>query len=134
MDGIHADTAPRMLLIAATNRKEMLDSALLRPGRFDRHIEVDLPDKKARHQILNIHARNKPLADTVELEKVAAEVFGFSGAQLESVMNEGAIYAMREKAEVIEAAASVYGDRQGHDGREDGPRDDAGGAGAGGDA
>lgn len=102
MDGIHADTAPRLLIIAATNRKEMLDSALLRPGRFDRHIGVELPDKKARHQILNIHAANKPLADTVELEKVAAESFGFSGAQLESVMNEGAIYAMREQSEVIE--------------------------------
>ncbi|MDF2961777.1 MAG: ATPase [Paenibacillus sp.] len=81
MDGIHTSETPRVLIIAATNRKEMLDSALLRPGRFDRHIEVDLPDKKGRLHILNIHAKN---------------------AQLESVMNEAAIYAMREESEKIE--------------------------------
>ncbi|MBD2869702.1 AAA family ATPase [Paenibacillus arenilitoris] len=101
MDGIHANEAPRILLIAATNRKEMLDSALLRPGRFDRHIGVDLPDKKGRLHILNIHANNKPIADNVELEKIASESFGFSGAQLESVMNEAAIYALRENEERI---------------------------------
>jgi cell division protease FtsH len=101
MDGIHADEAPRILLIAATNRKEMLDSALLRPGRFDRHIEVDLPDRKGRLHILNIHAGNKPIAADVDLQRIAAESFGFSGAQLESVMNEAAIYAMRDENEVI---------------------------------
>jgi ATP-dependent metalloprotease FtsH len=101
MDGIHTDDTPRILIIAATNRKEMLDSALLRPGRFDRHIEVDLPDKKGRLHILNIHAKNKPLADDVNLEAVAEETFHFSGAQLESVMNEAAIYAMRDRAEKI---------------------------------
>jgi cell division protease FtsH len=102
MDGIHTTESPRVLIVAATNRKEMLDSALLRPGRFDRHIEVDLPDKKGRMHILNIHAKNKPLAEGVSLEAIAEETFHFSGAQLEGVMNEAAIYAMREEAEQIE--------------------------------
>jgi ATP-dependent metalloprotease FtsH len=101
MDGIHANETPRILIIAATNRKDMLDSALLRPGRFDRHIAVDLPDKKGREHILRIHAKNKPLAEDVDLGKVAEESFGFSGAQLENVMNEAAIYAMRENAEKV---------------------------------
>jgi len=101
MDGIHANEAPRILLIAATNRKEILDSALLRPGRFDRHIGVELPDKKGRLHILNIHADNKPVAEDVDMEQIATETFGFSGAQLESLMNEAAIYAMREKSSVI---------------------------------
>ncbi len=96
MDGIQGDESVRILLIAATNRKELLDPALLRPGRFDRHIQVDLPDKKGREHILRLHARNKPLQDDVLLERVAGETFGFSGAQLESVMNEAAIYAMRD--------------------------------------
>ncbi len=96
MDGIHTNESPRILLVAATNRKEMLDSALLRPGRFDRHIGVDLPDKKGRLHILNIHAKNKPIAPTVDLDKIATQSFSFSGAQLESVMNEAAIYAMRD--------------------------------------
>ncbi len=102
MDGIHTSETPRVLIIAATNRKEMLDGALLRPGRFDRHIEVDLPDKKGRLHILNIHAKNKPLAEGVDLEAIARETFHFSGAQLESVMNEAAIYAMRDGADLIE--------------------------------
>ncbi|CAM3397471.1 AAA family ATPase [Marinicrinis lubricantis] len=101
MDGIHSEDTPRILLIAATNRKEMLDSALLRPGRFDRHIQVDLPDKQGRMHILKLHANNKPLDPEVELEKVADETFQFSGAQLESVMNEAAIYAMRDGSETI---------------------------------
>ncbi|MEF2964309.1 AAA family ATPase [Paenibacillus sp. M1] len=96
MDGIFTSETPRILLIAATNRKEMLDSALLRPGRFDRHIQVDLPDKKGRRHILELHAKNKPLSSEVSLDKVAEESYGFSGAQLESVMNEAAIYAMRD--------------------------------------
>ncbi|WP_106767927.1 AAA family ATPase [Paenibacillus faecalis] len=96
MDGIFTTDTPRILVIAATNRKEMLDSALLRPGRFDRHIQVDLPDKKGRTHILRLHAANKPLSEDVDLEKIAEEAYGFSGAQLESVMNEAAIYTMRE--------------------------------------
>lgn len=102
MDGIHTNEAPRLLVIAATNRKDTLDSALLRPGRFDRHIQVDLPDKKGRLHILDIHAHNKPIKEDVDLERVADETFGFSGAQLESVMNEAAIYAMRENLKYIE--------------------------------
>ena len=101
MDGIQTTDNPRILLIAATNRKEMLDPALLRPGRFDRHISVDLPDKKGRLHILNIHAKNKPLDPSVSLEQVAEETFGFSGAQLESVMNEAAIYAFRDGSVAI---------------------------------
>lgn len=101
MDGIQGDESVRVLLIAATNRKELLDSALLRPGRFDRHIQVDLPDKTGREHILNIHARNKPISEDASLTKVAEETFGFSGAQLESVMNEAAIYAMREQSDTI---------------------------------
>jgi len=101
MDGIHTGAGPRIMIIAATNRKEILDPALLRPGRFDRHIQVDLPDKKGRLHILNIHAANKPLHEDVQLEKIAEETFNFSGAMLESVMNEAAIYAMRDGSELI---------------------------------
>lgn len=102
MDGIHSNEAPRILIMAATNRKEMLDSALLRPGRFDRHIQVDLPDKKGRLHILNLHAKDKPIAEDVSLERVAEESFQFSGAQLESVMNEAAIYALRDESGAIQ--------------------------------
>lgn len=108
MDGVATSDKPRILVMAATNRKDMLDPALLRPGRFDRHISVDLPDKPAREQILAIHTANKPLGADVVLEKVAQETFGFSGAQLESVANEAAIYAMRDNSEVIEAKHFAY--------------------------
>ncbi|MNB81830.1 ATP-dependent zinc metalloprotease FtsH 2 [compost metagenome] len=102
MDGIYNSDTPRILLIAATNRKEMLDSALLRPGRFDRHIQVDMPDKKGRKSILELHAKNKPLHESVDLDKIAEEAYNFSGAQLESVMNEAAIYMMRENLTQVE--------------------------------
>jgi cell division protease FtsH len=102
MDGVQGDESVRVLLIAATNRKELLDPALLRPGRFDRQIQLDLPDKSGREHILKLHARNKPIADEVSLSKVAEETFGFSGAQLESVMNEAAIYAMRDESEKLQ--------------------------------
>lgn len=101
MDGLHSQEAPRILIMAATNRKDMLDSALLRPGRFDRHIQVELPDLKGRMHILELHARNKPLDDDVSLQKIAEQTFGFSGAQLESLMNEAAIYAMREELDRV---------------------------------
>jgi len=74
----------------------MLDEALLRPGRFDRVVRVDLPEKEARMQILQIHTGNKPLAPDVDLEQIARDTFGFSGAHLESVANEAAILALRE--------------------------------------
>ncbi|MGI6343749.1 MAG: AAA family ATPase [Bacillota bacterium] len=97
MDGINVDDDVRVLLIAATNRADLLDSALLRPGRFDRLVRVDLPDREARLQILQLHTRNKPLADDVDLAQVAEETYGFSGAHLESLCNEAAILAMRQQ-------------------------------------
>ncbi|CAM4322402.1 AAA family ATPase [Saccharibacillus endophyticus] len=102
MDGIYNNDEPRILVIAATNRKEMLDAALLRPGRFDRHIQVDLPDKKGRKHILELHAKSRPVSPDADLDRIAEEAYGFSGAQLESVMNEAAIYAMRDKQAVID--------------------------------
>ncbi|RKD25758.1 ATPase [Ammoniphilus oxalaticus] len=101
MDGMSTSEKPRILIMAATNRMDMLDDALLRPGRFDRKISVDLPDKKARKQILLIHTQNKPLAEEVDIDRVAQETYGFSGAQIESVTNEAAIYAFREEAKEI---------------------------------
>ncbi|MBU7005256.1 AAA family ATPase [Phosphitispora fastidiosa] len=96
MDGMKNDDSVKVLLIAATNRADMLDPALMRPGRFDRHVRVDLPCKDGRVEILKIHTRNKPLENDVELGAIARETFGFSGAHLESLTNEAAIYAFRE--------------------------------------
>lgn len=101
MDGINSDDDVRILVVGATNRQDLLDDALLRPGRFDRIVQVDLPDKEGRLHILKIHSKGKPLADDVSLEEVAAETFGFSGAHLESLLNEAAIGAMREGSAVI---------------------------------
>jgi len=101
MDGIRTDDKVRILVIAATNRDDMLDPALLRPGRFDRLVKVDLPDKKGRLEILKLHTKNKPLDDDVDLEAIARETFGFSGAHLESIANEAAILALRENREKI---------------------------------
>ncbi|MEW5921063.1 MAG: AAA family ATPase [Bacillota bacterium] len=101
MDGLSLDDEVTILMVAATNRHDLLDKALLRPGRFDRIVQVELPDCEGRLQILNIHARNKPLASDVNLENIAMETFGFSGAQLESLTNEAAILAFREKAKQL---------------------------------
>jgi cell division protease FtsH len=101
MDGIHADDPVRVLVVGATNRADLLDEALLRPGRFDRIVKVDLPDREGRRQILDLHTRGKPLAPGVDLDKIARETFGFSGAHLESLANEAAILAMREGLEEI---------------------------------
>lgn len=95
MDGLKADDGTRVLVIGATNRVDLLDDALLRPGRFDRRVQVDLPEKEGRLKILQIHTRNKPLAATVDLETIAEDTFGFSGAHLESLVNEAAILAFR---------------------------------------
>jgi len=92
-----------VIVMAATNRPDILDSALLRPGRFDRRIAVDLPSLKDRTEILKIHARNKPLADDLNLEEVARGTPGFSGADLENLLNEAAILAARKNKERIEA-------------------------------
>ncbi len=97
MDGLSVDDRVRTLIIGATNRADLLDSALLRPGRFDRVVQVDLPDWEARQEILQIHVGNKPLAADVKLEQLARDTFGFSGAHLESLANEAAILAMREQ-------------------------------------
>lgn len=102
MDGIKQNEYPRILLIGATNRIDILDEALLRPGRFDRQVAVGLPDKEGRKKILEIHNRNKPLADDFDLEEIARATFGFSGAHLESLTNEAAILAKRENLKCIE--------------------------------
>lgn len=101
MDGMTTEGDVRVLVLGATNRPDLLDSALMRPGRFDRIVRVDLPDKEARLQILRLHTRNKPLAADVSLEKLAEDTYGFSGAHLESLSNEAAILAMRENADVL---------------------------------
>lgn len=93
MDGFEGN--PGIITIAATNRVDILDQALLRPGRFDRKITVDLPDFKGRARILGVHARGKPLEPDVDLEAIARRTPGFSGAQLENLMNEAAIAAAR---------------------------------------
>ena len=94
MDGF--ESTGDIIVLASTNRVDMLDKALLRPGRFDRQIGVDLPDMKGREEILAIHARNKQLADDVDLHWVAQNTAGFSGAQLANVVNEAALMAIRE--------------------------------------
>ncbi|MBS4022039.1 MAG: AAA family ATPase [Dethiobacter sp.] len=101
MDGMALDQSVRTLVIGATNRADILDGALIRPGRFDRIVQVDLPDVDARHEILRLHTENKPLSECTDLQKIARETFGFSGAHLESVANEAAILAMRDEAEKI---------------------------------
>ncbi|WDL97238.1 AAA family ATPase [Alicyclobacillus sp. ALC3] len=104
MDGMSTTQTPLVLVMAATNRPDILDSALLRPGRFDRQIRVDLPDKDGRLHILKIQVEGKPLARDVDLDHLARETYGFSGAQLESLVNEAAIIALRqEKTEISQA-------------------------------
>ena len=90
-----------IIVIAATNRIDVLDEALLRPGRFDRQIEVQLPDIKAREQILRLHAKNKPVSQEVDFRKLAEETVYFSGAQLENLLNEAAMIAVKEKEQLI---------------------------------
>lgn len=102
MDGISGNNEPYVLLIGATNRADMLDPALLRPGRFDRQVQVGLPDKVGRKKILEIHTRNKPVNDMSVLDEIARATFGFSGAHLESLANEAAILALREEATEID--------------------------------
>jgi cell division protease FtsH len=94
MDGF--DGNPGVITIAATNRVDILDSALLRPGRFDRKVRVDLPDFKGRTRILGVHSRGKPLDPDVDLEAISRRTPGFSGASLENLMNEAAISAARK--------------------------------------
>jgi len=100
LDGIEDNQG--IVVIAATNRPDVLDPALLRPGRFDRQITVSLPDKKGRKAILDVHARNKKLGEGIDLDSLAARTPGFSGADLENVLNEAAIMAVRNNHEKIQ--------------------------------
>ena len=99
MDGF--ETGGQVILIAATNRPDVLDPALLRPGRFDRQIAVDRPDLKGREEILKVHAKTKPLSDEVELRNYARRTPGFTGADLANVLNEAALLAAREGKKAI---------------------------------
>ena len=99
MDGFGVNTG--VIVMAATNRRDILDPALLRPGRFDRQIVVGYPDVKGREEILKVHARNKPLAPDVDLTVIAKSTAGFTGAELENILNEAALLAARQKLHAI---------------------------------
>jgi cell division protease FtsH len=99
MDGFEGNTG--IIIIAATNRPDVLDAALLRPGRFDRQVQVDAPDIKGRLEVLQVHARNKKLDDSVSLEAIARRTPGFSGADLANLLNEAAILTARRRKEGI---------------------------------
>jgi cell division protease FtsH len=100
MDGFDTDT--NVIVMAATNRPDILDPALLRPGRFDRRVVLDLPDMNGRKAILDIHAKGKPLAEAVDLAIIAKQTPGFSGADIENLLNEAAILAARRDKKAIE--------------------------------
>ena len=99
MDGF--DTDEGIIVLAATNRPEMLDTALLRPGRFDRQITINVPDRRGREEILKIHSKNKKLAEDVKLEGIAQDTAGLTGAELANILNEAAIIATINKHEAI---------------------------------
>ncbi|CAN5454796.1 ATP-dependent zinc metalloprotease FtsH [soil metagenome] len=103
MDGF--DVKTNVILIAATNRPDVLDPALLRPGRFDRQIGVDSPDLQGRKQILEVHAKGKPMAEGVDLEVLARKTPGFTGADLANVLNEAALLTARSNAQLIDNRA-----------------------------
>ncbi len=102
MDGFGANEG--IIIIAATNRPDVLDPALLRPGRFDRQVQVNLPDAKGREEILDVHARGKTFAKNVSLKNIAQRTVGFSGADLENLLNEAALLAVRRNKENITMA------------------------------
>lgn len=99
MDGM--ETKDNVIVIAATNRPDILDSALLRPGRFDRRVTIDMPDLNAREEILQVHTKEKPMAKDVNMREVAERTVGFSGADLANLLNEAAILAARENKKQI---------------------------------
>lgn len=101
MDGFSADEA--VVVLAATNRPDVLDPALLRPGRFDRKLVLELPGRKAREEIVAVHTRNVPLTDDVSIENIASETAGFSGADLANLVNEAALRAARNNARTVNA-------------------------------
>ena len=100
MDGFGENEG--VIIVAATNRPDILDPALLRPGRFDRQITVGRPDVKGREAVLQVHARNKPLDETVNLKALAQRTPGFSGADLENLLNEAALVAARRNKTKID--------------------------------
>lgn len=100
MDGFEANA--NVIVMAATNRPDMLDPALIRPGRFDRRVAIDLPDITGRRAIINIHAKGKPMSKSVDLDKVARRTVGFSGADLANMLNEAAILAARENKKEVD--------------------------------
>lgn len=102
MDGF--DKRTNIIILAATNRPDMLDSALVRPGRFDRHIKLDLPDVKEREDIIKLHMKGKPFSSDVDIETLAKRTVGFSGADLENMLNEAAILAARYEKDSITAS------------------------------
>lgn len=99
MDGFSSEET--IIVLAATNRPEMLDKALLRPGRFDRQITIPVPDLKGRLEILKIHARDKKISDDVNLESIAEDTAGFTGAELENILNEAAIVATKINMKIL---------------------------------
>ena len=99
MDGF--DTKDNVIIMAATNRPDVLDPALLRPGRFDRQVVIDLPDRKERQAILQVHTKNKPVEKSVDLSKIASSTSGFSGADLRNLANEAAILAARNDRKTV---------------------------------
>lgn len=111
MDGF--DPRTNVIIIAATNRPDMLDPALVRPGRFDRHIRLELPDVTEREEIMKIHMKGKPFAKNVEIKKLAKQSVGFSGADIENMLNEAAILAARSDSseisvkDLVEASTKV---------------------------
>ena len=99
MDGFNTDN--KVIVLAATNRPEILDKALLRPGRFDRQITIPAPDVRGREEILILHARNKKMADDVRFKDIAQETAGFTGAELANILNEAAIIATKNRQDMI---------------------------------
>ena len=92
-----------ILIVGATNRLDLLDEALLRPGRFDRHIHIGSPNYHTRFEILKVHTNNKPIDYSVDLETLAKKTHGFNGAHLANIANEAAIFAVRDNSDVITA-------------------------------
>ena len=99
MDGFEANEG--VIVMAATNRVDILDPALLRPGRFDRTVHINIPDIKGREEILKVHAKNKPLDKNIDLKNIARITSGFTGAEIENLLNESAILTAKENRKVI---------------------------------
>ena len=112
MDGFGVNEG--VIVIAATNRPDILDPALLRPGRFDRQIMVNTPDLKGREAILKVHARNKPFEDDVDLSVIAKTTPGFTGADLSNLLNEAALLAARRRGQAHLYARCGGRHHQGH--------------------